>query len=166
MKPNRENIVIEMLVEIERGITYKDCLALNDFVWQLPERTFCRYWKTASETHAERQQAIKTELDKVLVDSAKERLKKAILTKDERMEILTKIAKGEIIIEKEVITKMGIFTIDERPDFNDRKNAIAELNKMDGSYAPLKTDMTSGGEALNAPIFNIVLADEDTEESV
>lgn len=164
MKPNKENIVIEMLHELERGITYKDCLALNDVVWQLPERTFCRYWSLASQRHGERQELIKKHLEDTLIQAEKERLKKAILTKEERMEILTEIAKGEITYNKEIITKMGTFIIEAVPDFSDRKNAISELNKMDGSYAPLKTDMTSGGETLNAPVFNIILADD--EESV
>lgn len=166
MKPNKENIITEILIEIEKGANFTQCSNLFEIVWSLPPSTFKRYWKIASDRFRERQHRIQTELEGVALELEKEALKKAILTKQERMEILSEIARGEMGMLKYIVCDGGIYEREIDPMWKDRKDAIAELNKMDGSYTPLKTDMTSGGETLNAPIFNIVLADEDTEESV
>lgn len=66
----------------------------------------------------------------------------------ERKGILTKIARGEIPLTKPMVCNGKIELVDVVPDYMDRKNAIAELNKMDGDYAPSKLDITSEGESL------------------
>lgn len=60
----------------------------------------------------------------------------------ERMQILTKILRGELTVEEEVVTQSGITTLTVNPSFADRRAAIAELNKMAGDYAPAKTETT------------------------
>jgi len=41
---------------------------------------------------------------------------------------------------------------------------VAEINKMEGDYAPIKKDITSKGESIApAPVFNIILEDTDDE---
>lgn len=60
----------------------------------------------------------------------------------ERMSILSKIARGEIPLKKPMVCDGVIEEIEVVPDWMDRKNAIAELNKMDGSYQPTKIDAT------------------------
>jgi hypothetical protein len=67
------------------------------------------------------------------------------LTALERQEILAQIALGELEIEQEVATATGVKIVRNKPDFNDRKAAIAELNKMDGSYAPAKSEVENKG---------------------
>ena len=74
-----------------------------------------------------------------------------IATVAERMKILTQIMRGEIPLKKPMVVSMGagggseIQEIETVPDWMDRKNAIAELNKMDGSYASEKQDVTVRG---------------------
>ena len=63
----------------------------------------------------------------------------------ERMQMLTKILRGELSIEEEVSTPSGIVT------FGERRAAIAELNKMGGDYAPAKSEVKVVGEQ---PLFN------------
>lgn len=75
-----------------------------------------------------------------------------IMTIAERIDILSKIADGEIPLQKAMVCNGKIELIDVVPDWSDRRNAIAELNKMDGSYAPTKTDLTSKGESINPTI--------------
>lgn len=75
-------------------------------------------------------------------------LKKAILSKHERQEILTQIAKGEIPLVKHIVCDGVIQEVDVVPAWADRRAAIAELNKMEGDYAPVKKDITSGGEPI------------------
>jgi phage terminase small subunit len=60
----------------------------------------------------------------------------------QRIDILTRIALGEIPLKKAIVVDKAIEYIEVVPDWADRKNAIAELNKMDGSYAPTKQAIT------------------------
>lgn len=61
-----------------------------------------------------------------------------ILSVAQRKDILAKIALGKIPLTKPMVCDGEIKLVPVVPDWNDRKNAIAELNKMDGSYAPIK----------------------------
>jgi hypothetical protein len=63
-----------------------------------------------------------------------------IMGVQERMAILTKIARGSIPLIKPMVCDGSIHDIEVVPDWMDRKNAIAELNKMDGTYAPEKKE--------------------------
>lgn len=60
----------------------------------------------------------------------------------ERMQMLTKILRGELSIEEEVSTPSGIITLLVKPSFGERRAAIAELNKMGGDYAPAQLNTT------------------------
>ena len=72
-----------------------------------------------------------------------------IMTSAERMEFLTKMAKGEVKVKQPFVIGGKIMEYPSEPTFAERRAAIAELNKMDGSYAPMQTkaDIT-----LNKPI--------------
>lgn len=163
MKPNKENIITEILIEIEKGFGFNHCQDVFGLNWALPPTTFKRYWKIASQRYREQQLANQNILAGISLEAEKERLKKAILTKDERMEILSQIARGEMEMTKHIVCDGVIQEREIDPAWNDRKNAIAELNKMDGSYSPIQTDIMSGGEKLNAPIFNIILDNDENE---
>jgi len=75
---------------------------------------------------------------------------KNILSTAERMEMLSKIAKGEVKIKKPFVIAGKIMEYPSEPDHNDRTKAIAELNKMDGSYAATKTDLTTNGKEIRS----------------
>lgn len=160
MKPSKEVIVDEMLSEMDFGITYTECFELNKTKWNLTKGTFVRYWKEASERYLAANLSDKLAAQEVRVEAIKNRAENAIMSKEERMELLTKIARGEIEFLKEVPSKFGPQEITARPDFNERRAAMQELNKMEGDYAPLKKDITTNGESIAPPpIFNIVLED-------
>lgn len=110
--------------------------------WQVSDRTFDRHWKIASEEYAVVQRKLNEALAEVDRQAAIEARKKEILTIEERKMILTKIALGGIPLKKAMVVDGEIQMIDVVPDWMDRKNAIAELNKMDGSYAPSKIAQT------------------------
>ena len=148
LKPNKENIITEILIELEKGISFTACAELFDMNWSLPSTTFKRYWKEANLRYQTVNVSAQKELSDIFLEGKKEALKKAILTKHERMEILTQIAKGEIPLVKHIVCDGVIQEVDVVPAWADRKAAIAELNKMDGEYAPIKKDITSGGEPL------------------
>jgi len=163
MKPNKELIVNEMLGEMDFGITYSECLELNQTKWDLSHGTFVRYWKEASSRYLASNEKAKEAENDMRIQMAQERVKKAILTKEERLEILSQIARGEIPMVKYIVVSGGAAcgsSIEERtiyPAWRDRRDAVAEINKMEGDYAPIKKDITSGGEAIAAPVFNIVM---------
>jgi len=136
-KPNKQVIVDEIAKLVELGKSYTQVMAVNGRKWQMPERTFNRYWKTANQQHTVKQQAIKEKLTAIDTAAAIEARKKAIMTADERKELLTKLITGEIKAKRPFVIGGKIMEYPEEPTHRDRISAIAELNKMDGSYAPL-----------------------------
>ena len=156
MKPKKEQTVNEMLLEIEMGTSYTECLKINGGLWGLPPTTFDRYWGEASKRYKARLDAIEEATTKVAISMEIKALKKAILSKHERQELLSKLATGEIRSWREVVTESGVIKL-EYYSAAEAKQNIAELNKMDGDYAPVKKDITSGGEKLAAPTFEIIL---------
>lgn len=147
-KVNIENAINEILSDLDFGIERADCLSKFVEKWQVSTRTFDRYWSEALSRFAALNLRAQNVLEQEYINGKKEALKKAILTKHERMEILTQIAKGEIPLVKHIVCDGVIQEVDVVPAWADRKAAIAELNKMDGEYAPIKKDITSGGEPL------------------
>ena len=64
-----------------------------------------------------------------------------IMTSAERMEFLTKMAKGEVKVKQPFVIGGKIMEYPSEPTFAERRAAIAELNKMDGSYAPTESKL-------------------------
>ena len=122
--------------------------------WQVSERTFDRAWKIANEQFTEHQIKLQKEKDDISIEAEKEAYKCAIIDKHQRMEILSQIAIGKIPLKKAIVVDKSIEFIDVIPDWMDRKNAISELNKMDGSYAPAKTEITGkDGKELKSAVL-------------
>lgn len=119
---------------------------------------FTKTYKTGVKTFDNRlkiaREAIKAEVKAINKKSsrivAKESKAQALQTLSvaERIDILTKIAKGEIKIRNDKYfydSKFGTVVsqqVDELPDHVARIKAVAEINKMAGDYAPTKTDVT------------------------
>lgn len=144
-KPNKENIITDILVQLEKGIERGKALATIGKKWQTSQRTFDRHWKTANERYAGNQEATQKALAEQRTDIEKERLKKAILSKDDALAILSKIGTGNA-------TKIdGAILV---PTFNERTNAIKTMADLQGWKAPTKTDITTGGEKLNNSKFD------------
>lgn len=147
-KVNIENAINEILADLDFGIERAECLSKFVDKWQVSTRTFDRYWSEALSRFNALNVRAQNALDEVYIAGKKEALKKAILTKHERMELLTKLATGEIPTWREVITEAGIQKL-EYYSGAEAKAAIAEINKMDGEYAPIRKDITSGGEKIS-----------------
>ena len=99
----------------------------------------------------EQKQLVKQAINNATSTTITELAEMNILSTAERREMLSKIAKGEIKIKKPFVIAGKIMEYPSEPDHNDRTKAIAELNKMDGSYAATKTDLKVIGEQ---PLFN------------
>ncbi len=147
-KPNKQIVIDAIIKGIEIGKDRGKLLATIGKKWQISQRTFDRYWKTAQQQHISKQDALKKELAEVDKQAAIEARKKAIMTAEERKEYLTRIINGEIEVPyTEVKYNAGLkifetFEFMELASHTARINAIAELNKMEGDYAPTKVANT------------------------
>lgn len=133
MKPNKENIITEILIELEKGIGFSECLALFGTKWGLPKTTFSRYWKTSNERHLINQQATQKLLAEQSTIEDLERLKIGILDKTEALKILTDIAKEPL---KE--GTMGMVSAK-----TEQISAIKTISDLQGWNSPIKTDNTT-----------------------
>lgn len=149
-KPNKQ-VQIDFIISClqnadDRGKT----LAKVGKKWQISIRTFDRLFKIAKEQHTEAQGLLKKAKTDVIIEQGIKELKLNILTAQERKEYLTKLVNGETTVKKvigyELIMNASgkkvpqLITIQDEPNHNDRIKALAELNKMEGEYAPTKTN--------------------------
>lgn len=112
--------------------------------WQMATRTFDRYLKKAYESITREQEARQKQLADLETARATDAREKAIMTKYERQELLSKIARGEIEIEEQEVRydyvnkRYAAAAVKRLPGHATRIAAIAELNKMSGDHAPKK----------------------------
>ena len=142
LNSNKAVIVDAIQKQVEKGKGFAATLALLGKKWPISGTSYRRYWKIANENHAAAQLLIKEAKAKLDIESALNERKGQIADVLERKEILTKIARGQIPLQKAMIVDNVIEYIEIVPDWMDRKAAIAELNKMEGEYAPLKVAVT------------------------
>lgn len=152
----------------ERGVIMSNVV----IKWHISERTFARYWKKANVSYKEAQKQIKESILKDDAIKALEAEKEAIMTAIERKKLLTQLAKGEIKIpdvELKYDTKNGCWEkcdIEVLPSHQVRLNAISELNKMEGDYAPTKLTHEANIKGTYNILFNEVLnEDEITDQA-
>lgn len=140
MKPN-ESAQIEFIKDCLRGgLQRKDIFAKFSKKWQtVASRTFDTRLKAAKDSLQQELKAIKAKT-KVNVAKEVEARKIKIMSVIERQEMLSKIANGELKVEKAIATQFGAEIVMINPDMNDRIKAISELNKMGGDYAPTKNE--------------------------
>ena len=141
-KPN-EQAQIDFIVDcLRKGEQRKTILAKFGTKWQSASpRTFDRRLKAAEINLQGEQQRIKEQAEQDVVKEA-DALKSKILTSLERQAILSDMAKGELETEVLLVTKDGIKKAKAKPTHAERRAAIAELNKMEGDYAPAKSVIT------------------------
>ena len=131
------------------------------------ERTIRRYIKQAKEYNNNRIRKQESAKDAVLVSRAQEAVKKAIMTREELLEFYSNEIqdyKDTKSGKKKAISVEGIIIM---PTFQDAKSAGAEIAKIQGYYAPAKSDVTTNGKELQTLIQVEVIdrreqVDEDT----
>jgi len=108
----------------------------------LSSRTFHRRYLECEDELRHRLKDIDIRVNK-LIEKELESRKHNVMSVIERKLILSEIARGNLTVKQTMFSSMGdIVEVDVAPTFSDRKNAIAELNKMGGDYAPQKVDLT------------------------
>jgi hypothetical protein len=132
-KPNKENIITEILILLEKGISYTECIKVIQSKSKLVESTFASYWKIANQRHLEVQQATQKAIAEQSTVNDIERLKIGILNKTEALKILTEIAKEPL---KE--SAMGMVSAK-----TEQISAIKTISELQGWNSPIKTDNTN-----------------------
>ena len=163
-KMAKQEVYISFITDNLRNGIVERKKVLARFVkkWQVSERTFDRAWKIANKSFIEYQNKLQNEKDDISIEIEKEAIKLGVIDKLQRMEILSNIALGNIPLKKPMVVDKSIEFIEVVPDWMDRKNAIAELNKMDGSYAPTKNEHTGkDGSPLVPNKFKVIIKKKD-----
>lgn len=100
--------------------------------------------KYANEIQQERERTRKV-IEAAQDSKVAEIAKKDIMSKADRMEFLTKVANGEVKVKRPFVIGGKIMEYPSEPDHTERMKAIAELNKMEGDYAPTKNETNITG---------------------
>jgi len=148
MAADKAAIISFIVKHLAKATPTSKIMELCGTKWNLSRSAFFRLLKKAQVEHKEKQQAIKEAVTVVEVEGAVEAAKRDIMTSLERKEILTKIARGQIPLLKPMVCDGAIELVEVAPDWMDRKNAIAELNKMEGDYTPINIDVKTNGGAI------------------
>ncbi|HWB62145.1 MAG TPA: hypothetical protein VG603_01450 [Chitinophagales bacterium] len=142
MKPGEQAQIDFIVACLRNGESRKDIKGKFGGKWgNLSRNTFDRRLKAAKEAYSIEIGSIKAKAGQMIEQEA-EVLKSKILTVLEKQVILSQIARGEIELQKPIVVDKSIELIKVVPDYMDRKNAIAELNKMEGHYAPAQIQQT------------------------
>lgn len=127
LSPNKQVYVDFIVNELQNGnVAYKDVMLVFVSKFQLTEKTFCIYWKIANETFLTTQKSIKEAKEIQTITNELDKLKKANLTKIDRLLIAESIALNE----------------DGTSNNSDKLKALDYLSKIEGDYAPTKTAQT------------------------
>ena len=112
---------------------------LTDLTTRVEGSKLAKKYQTEINQERERlKKVIETAQDNKLAEISEKRIMDSV----ERMEWLTKLVDGTIKAKRPIVIAGEIIEYEEEPSHTDRVKAIAELNKMDGSYAPTKTEST------------------------
>lgn len=133
----KENAYIDFIVnELRNGnVSFEKVFKLNLTKFNLTRPTFSKYWKMANERHSiERTEIERQKLSKTIQEEIKA-VTKQILTKNEALEIITNIAKGNARRIK-VDGKEQVLI----PTEQERLKAIDIAAKIEGWNAPQKTE--------------------------
>jgi hypothetical protein len=129
---------IELKEMFEFGATtYAKCSEAIRSKYKMGAERFSKQYK---EAHQEWSDSKKATQDKVISTTTENGLISGILSKQEGLQILSEIARGE----KKVVDGNIIV-----PSPTDRRGAVIDLAKIEGWMAPTKTDVTTNGDNIN-----------------
>jgi hypothetical protein len=149
MSKPAEQVQIDFIIDcLRKGEKRQDILAKFCNIWQRVKiRTFDSRLKAASTALKAQQKRIEQSDDSIAAAMIKDR-HEALMGSCERKEILAQIARGQIDVTLKkpcwdtAQRKFVMVPVSESPDHQARIRAIAELNRMEGSYAPDRLDLT------------------------
>lgn len=158
MKASKHVIIDAIIKEIEQGTTRAKVIAKYCKKLQKSERTIDSYWKIANIQQKERQEKASKAADEVYIETKAEAVKTALKSKLEKqgelqneIDMIDKQIKGEVHFTFVVGNKVNkshngdvfMLPVQIQNELRARKlQYYAELNKMNGDYAPTKVANT------------------------
>lgn len=134
---------IEFCRAVANGSTYKD--AYKTYVAtknSLSEKVYEVEGSKMAKKYALHIQDLKkitsAAIDKAHENDAVNEALKGVMSKLERMQLLSDMAYGNVIVRKTIPIGGEDIQQECEPTHMDRIKAVAELNKMDGAYTPIK----------------------------
>lgn len=143
-------IISAILEEIKQGKRTSEIFKIINKRFGTKSNLFYKYFTLAEDDYFSANRRLKKKIEKVDTILAIESHKKDIMRSDERKEYLTSVIRGKVSISKKIVINGVIDEIEILPDHKDRLSAIAELNKMEGDYAPAKSIVTVTKVGLDA----------------
>jgi len=153
-KISKATAIKSILSDLKKGIDKKTILSKIVKKSEKDERTVRRWYDDAEKEYKGDANLILGKVSERKAEALGEVAKMDILSIAERQKILSDIAQGNVTITKPMMFMGEIIQAEVMPDFSDRKAAIDLLNKMDGSYSPIKTEH-SGEVKTTQSIINI-----------
>ena len=163
MKADHEKQINYILTEQRNGLERNDILQKFAKTFKLSDRTFDNRLKIAKERFYVESESIRKANENILIDGDANALKSGLKSKTERQlslqnqvdEIQKILDDGETPDTIIDIKSASSFDINRKITAIERSQLMktlreltAELNKMDGSYAPAKLDHTTNGKDL------------------
>jgi hypothetical protein len=144
--PSKHSEFIRLIVNGEtQSNAYKLSVGKKGVSKQVSEVKGSQLAKKYSNLIAEQRDNLKKVVEEAQKDKVAEIAQMNILTSAQRMEILSNIAQGKLKVKKPFVIGGKVLEYPSEPDHTDIKNAIAELNKMQGDYAPTKINQENTG---------------------
>lgn len=131
---DKRTAIKSILADLKKGISRVDIMHKISQNCTKDASTLRRWFTEAEKKYKEFLEIAEPVIRAKEIEAMAEVAASGILSKIERQKILTQIALGEIPLTKYVVADGVIHDMPVVPSWNDRKAAIAELNKMDGAY--------------------------------
>jgi phenylalanine-4-hydroxylase len=149
MKPNKINIVNEILCYLEEGKRFEDVFKLILTKWKLSRTTFANYWKVANEdflkTLAERKLLYENKATELYIES----VENGLMTKYDKLAILEGIILSKTKFEKVFVSNGEKVIHQIEPDVSAILKAIELHNRMTGDNEPERNEI----EFTEQPLF-------------
>ncbi len=126
----------------EQGVAYKLSVGKKGISKAVSHVKGSQLAKKYAELIAQERERLRKVVEAANDMKVAEIAQKNIMSKAERMELLTKMAKGELKIKTPFVIGGKIMEYPAEPTAADRRAAISELNKMAGDYAPAQLNTT------------------------
>ena len=151
MKPNKINIVNEILCYLQEGKRFEEVFKLILTKWQLSRTTFANYWKVANEdflkTLAERKVLFEHKATEMYIES----VESGLMTKYDKLAVLEGIILSKTKFDKVYFSNGEQITLQIEPDFTAILKAIEVHNKMTGDNQPERNEI----EFREQPFFEL-----------
>lgn len=129
-KIDKETAIKSILSDLKKGIDKKSILENLRKKWNFSTASLYNYYSAAEIKYKDFLSVANPIIEAKEIEALGQLAASNILSKAERQLLLSDIARGQVKVWKEALTKDGTVKL----NYYDPAKYIAELNKMDGAY--------------------------------